>query len=266
MDSARLRRSHIADLRKGRAQWGGSISISPGILNLGITRAQEAEKDERHDSQHHQAERDYHRNCEAIQEFLDLVNSDQSTLKDENKVERFLGCFLGNNGLGLIMTFPDDLDEIGLYEKALFNAYTSGSVNHSNWTKGELDDLFAMANREKLRQAGHPLPGPGPFTLYRGVAGSLRVRRVRGYSWTSSLEIAWWFAQRFAGYQQLSDPAVYKIVVGEKDILAYTNDREESEFLVALPRQLRPIKVIFTEGMKKSLEKKYDETLPVIQH
>ncbi len=82
--------------------------------------------------------------------------------------------------------------------------------------------LFEMCDRNNLRAAGDPLPGFGPFVMYRGIAGIGRQRRPRGLSWTSSLECARWFAER-SGLQGLANTAVVTITVPDEDVLAYTN-------------------------------------------
>ena len=123
------------------------------------------------------------------------------------------------------------LRELGIYEKALLQAFTQTNTNNRKISGYALDFMFATADRKRLRDAGEPLPPSAPYTIYRGVAGVGAARRVRGLSWTASVERAWWFALR---YSQLANPAVYQTVVEDEHVLAYTNDREEQEFLVKL--------------------------------
>jgi hypothetical protein len=89
--------------------------------------------------------------------------------------------------------------------------------------------MFTRADRTKLRAAGDPLPGAGPFTVYRGVAGRGPARRVRGLSWTDDVEKAAWFAQRLPG---LSDPAIYRVIVEGNEVFACNFGRGEREFIV----------------------------------
>jgi hypothetical protein len=65
---------------------------------------------------------------------------------------------------------------------------------------------------------------------------------VRGWSWTASLDVARFFAQRFARdlNDRFPDPAVFRVTVTESDVLAYDNGRNEQEFLVLLPRNVFP--------------------------
>ncbi|SIO63339.1 hypothetical protein SAMN05444166_7317 [Singulisphaera sp. GP187] len=124
------------------------------------------------------------------------------------------------------------LKERGIYEQSLLAAFTSCRVNHHEWSDGWMDWLFGEADPIRLRQAGEPLPGPGPFHLYRGIAGTGRARRLRGYSWTRSLEVACWFATRL----DLPSPAVLTAEVSEGAVLAYHDVRSEQEF-ICKPRQ-----------------------------
>lgn len=120
----------------------------------------------------------------------------------------------------------------GMLEAAFIHAVTGCRVNNHHEYR-LIRSLLSIVDRERLRSAGTPLPGAGPFTLYRGAAGVGAARRVRGYSWTSDLERARWFADRFAGH--LAQPAVYRTVVPAELVLFHSQDREESEFFVDLP-------------------------------
>jgi hypothetical protein len=127
--------------------------------------------------------------------------------------------------------FPSPLS---WYEVALLEAYIGRRTNYAKWSLADLQSCFTIADRGRLRDAGDPLPGSGPFTLYRGVAGHGRMRRLRGLSWTSSLERAAWFATRFP---HLPDPAVVTVTVNAVKVAAYLDKpvgRGEQEFLVLL--------------------------------
>ena len=149
----------------------------------------------------------------------------------------FLGLAQSNTcWLEIVEANALSLQEYGIFEVALRYALTGTRTNNRHFTACRMLDLIKRADRQKLRAAGAPLPGPGPFTLYRGVAGGGSQRHVRGVSWTASLEKARWFGKRFG----LPNPAVYRAVVLEQDILAYCNERREQEFLVRLRPHLRP--------------------------
>ena len=131
------------------------------------------------------------------------------------------------------------LKERGIYEEALLCAITNTRTNNHSTPLRVFRDLFDWADRAKLLSAGDPLPSPGPFTLYRGVAGKAeRDRRVRGISWTGTLAKAAWFANR-PGFG-LPNPEVYRCVVDAKHVLAYVGShRNEDEYVVDLPRSVK---------------------------
>jgi hypothetical protein len=128
------------------------------------------------------------------------------------------------------------------YERELLSAFIR--TNHATWTIPNLRHLFRKADPARLRAAGDPLPGSGPFTVYRGVAGRGRDRLVRGLSWTGSIEVADAFARdharRIAQWCAFPDPGVYRMTIGINAVLAYTNKEEEQEFVVMLPATARP--------------------------
>jgi hypothetical protein len=152
--------------------------------------------------------------------------------------------FYTNNMYGLELVWRNfrALRERGLYEQALLTAYQSVRTN----TRGQVAEfLFCNADKAKLRSLGAPLPHPGPFRLYRGVAGKGRARNVRGLSWTESFDVAKWFAERFArpDCNLLASPAVFEVTVPESAVLAYLTDRKEEEFIVLLEREMEPRRV-----------------------
>jgi hypothetical protein len=158
---------------------------------------------------------------------------------DSGSVFSFLCRAPNVNRLELVWMNRKALRDRGLYEEALLLAFTTAKANNRRWPMRALASMFAFADRDKLRAVGDPLP-KSPYTLYRGVAGLGPSRRVRGYSWTGSLERAEWFASRFS--PPLHDPAVYAVTVREADILAYVGDSEQ-EFIVSLPREVKPVRI-----------------------
>lgn len=154
---------------------------------------------------------------------------------DAGDVLGFLSRAAGGNQFWLRIVSDNvrALQARGLYEAALLEAWESCRANHSAWTTNEIRYLFRIADRARLLALA-PLPGPGPFTLYRGVAGQAPRRRVRGFSWTDDLEKAWWFARRF----ELADPAVYRTAVPAEAVLAFIGDRDEREFVIFPPSKV----------------------------
>jgi len=163
---------------------------------------------------------------------------------DESDVGGFLIFSEHGNQFHLRIVWQNinELKIRGLYEEALLFAFTSARVNNHHWPLDVLIRLFKLADRDCLRAAGDPLRGPGPFTIYRGVAGRTRARRIRGLSWTGSLERAQWFAER-GEYFGFADPAVYQVTVDADAVLAYDNGRNEQEFIVMLPGSVKPVRV-----------------------
>lgn len=106
----------------------------------------------------------------------------------------------------------------GLYEDALMTAYLRGPDIRPLET---LRWLFDTADRAKL-YALYPLPGPGPFTVFRGVGGR---RRTRGMSWASSLDAAALYAacaqRRMYLEPENQDPMIYTTSLEPGDIYGY---------------------------------------------
>jgi hypothetical protein len=148
-------------------------------------------------------------------------------------VEGFFCAASNEYSLDLLSRNMSALQDAGLYERALLLAFTATRTNNSRWPLGLLRFLFEVADRAKLLDAGDPLPVGDRFTLYRGVAGRGRARRVRGLSWTSDPDKARWFAQRFG--QRLGQPAVFSAVVERAHIYAHWRERKEDEYVVLLP-------------------------------
>lgn len=138
--------------------------------------------------------------------------------------------FRAGGGLWFVYDNVDALKERGIYEACLVDAFVGAKVNNRHLFRA-LEYMLTRANRAKLLEAGGPLPGPGPFTLYRGVSGRGAARRVRGWSWTSSLPVACWFSVRFPG----AKPAVFTRTVDADEVLFYTNARNEEEYVILPP-------------------------------
>ena len=122
------------------------------------------------------------------------------------------------------------LKAMGKYEHALLNAYVDTRTNFSCWQLPLLRLMFHSADRPALLAAGDPLPGPGPFVVFRGVAGRGAKRRLRGLSWTADRDKAVWFAKRFAK-DGAADPAVFQSEIEAARVYAYCDERKEQEFI-----------------------------------
>ena len=139
-------------------------------------------------------------------------------------------------GLAFVLWNHYALQKMGKYEEALLSAYIGTRTNFSNYSMDDIRFLFNIADKEKLRAAGEPMPKQESFTVYRGVSGRASKRRVNGFSWTESPNTAAWFAKRF----NLEDPAVFTVTVPMYSILARVTDRNESEYLLELPLPVKP--------------------------
>jgi len=99
-------------------------------------------------------------------------------MSDEAKTSEFLPAVppITGDGLSLhdVLYRADELRAAGVFEQTLLSAYRQpeGAVVHLDTIR----DLFRAADRAKLRAAGDPLLGRGPFVLDRGGAG----RRLPG--------------------------------------------------------------------------------------
>ena len=83
------------------------------------------------------------------------------------------------------------------------------------------------------------------MTLYRGVAGVEPDRRERGLSWTLSREQALWFACWQAVH---GTPAVLTCRVKRQHIYWATQERQEQECVVLLPRGVKITRTPVTEA------------------
>jgi hypothetical protein len=147
------------------------------------------------------------------------------------------------------------LQSVGLYEAATVQAFMGCRVNNAAWSVGCLESLFSEMNPDRLA-ALRPIPLGESFRVYRGVAGPKGSRRVRGLSWTGSVECAAWFATRFA--REDSDPAVYVASVSRDDVWWHEPDRNEDEFVVR-PASARRLRLSLQE--LRELSERHDEAI-----
>jgi hypothetical protein len=132
----------------------------------------------------------------------------------------------------------------GIYEEAFMAAYTAGRAGSESLPENDdLEFLLSLCDRDRLMAAGDPLPEGERFTLYRGVGNGADMAAVRRVSWTGDSGEAAWFAVRLAEQYGSKDPAVFRLVVERRRVLAYTNRRREREFLIKVLRKDRPVRV-----------------------
>jgi hypothetical protein len=146
----------------------------------------------------------------------------------------FLGYASNENSVRLVYHNRLPFQMLGILESGIADAMTATRTNyHGEHTR--IRRLLAIADRKRLRDAGEPIPGTGPYELFRGVAGIGGARKPRGWSWTADPEVARWFARRLP----LPNPAVVRAIVPKRHVLFYSNERKEQEFVVSLPRSVR---------------------------
>ncbi|MFP4194292.1 MAG: hypothetical protein ACLFRO_05055 [Desulfobacterales bacterium] len=181
---------------------------------------------------------------------MDLLDLNEAGLSDiiynqlqehwiNDNVAGCLMCLDNQDGLAFVMDNIKPLLENGYYEEALLIALTGPRVNLSNYPFDLIRTLLGGADKNKMRAQGDKMPHEGPFTLYRGVSGVGKARRKRGVSWTASFEKAQWFAKRLS----LDKPMVYQAEVPIEFVYAYTNERNEQEFICLLPEDHKLKKV-----------------------
>lgn len=156
------------------------------------------------------------------------------------------------NSLAFVFDNMVPLMARGMYEKAVINALTGTRTNNHDWETSVILWMLGMAKPERLREL-FPLPGPGPFTVYRGICGEGAARKPRGLSWSASLDIACWFAcfigERY-GWKNYN-PAVVKAKVTADEVYAYTDDRGEAEF-VTYPKRVTDLRMTEAEIRKRA--------------
>lgn len=162
------------------------------------------------------------------------------------------GCFIGESG-GTYLRFLWDnayrLKQRGIYEPALVSAYRCATLGFAGWANDCVAFLFALADQDKLRDAGDPIPPGESFTLYRGVTGPKKHHRTFP-AWTSDYWTAAWFAVRF----EHNNPALFQAEVSREDILFYI-DGSEKEFVVMCPPEHQVLEVDWDTVGKEAQER-----------
>jgi len=185
---------------------------------------------------------------EAERSVLRLTNLGMRAFRRGN-ADSFMALLDNTVCLPFVCRWWREFQQRGILERALVYALTSSRLNNFSMEPATLERLLAVeCDRKKLMAGGTKLPGGGPFTVYRGVSGHSAQRRIRGLSWTGSLDVACWFAMRYA--ETLPDPGVYKATVGRNEIFFFTDDRKECEF-VCRPKRYQRVDLAMDEmGMR----------------
>lgn len=151
----------------------------------------------------------------------------------------FLGYARSQDRTALVFDNICELISCGMYEESLFDAYVSTKGNLRSWDTLTLDIMFNAGKQQALQRLGDSLPLESAV-VYRGVWGTGRKRRVRGFSWTTSLDVACWFASNvmYGGASVPKNAAVYRARIEPEEIYFVTNERNEHE-VVGRPRNPR---------------------------
>ena len=115
------------------------------------------------------------------------------------------------------------------FSTALFELFTTLEYpnNDVNITLNDFVRMFKRVNKKYIisddeQEVYNNLPDV--VTVYRGVKPNAKVKAL---SWTIDKEVAQWFADRWE-----KNGKVYKAKINKKDILIYTNARNEKETIL----------------------------------
>ncbi|CAN1211569.1 Cytosolic protein [Tumidithrix helvetica PCC 7403] len=127
--------------------------------------------------------------------------------------------FIPEKGLDFIVKNFRALSSIGVLEQNWMDAYTHAS-NFEDIPLDLMQEIFDTCDRELLQKnypiyVGDHFNNGERFSLFRGCAGLIHKK---GMSWTSSLDIAIWYAAHHAEYYDLDNVAVYAAVVNREEI------------------------------------------------
>lgn len=156
---------------------------------------------------------------------------------DEGNVAALLQTIPEHDRMLFVLRNTDALLQREIYEQALAWAFASTRTNFAACSPSAIRAAFGRADREKLLAAGDPLPPGDGFTVYRGVAGIRRQRRLPGPAWTDDLDAAKVYARRGA-LAGLPEPAVLVATVRREDVYWYGKDDRTFVVFVDKPKRL----------------------------
>ena len=88
--------------------------------------------------------------------------------------------------------------------------------------------------RQMFAEAEFPIKFSGLVTVYRGVFNVDRRAATEGLAWTTSREIACWFAYKWIRPPEI-DSLVLKATVDASEVIFWSNDRKEHEVILRRP-------------------------------
>ena len=162
---------------------------------------------------------------------------------DQGDLWGVLTCMGNHEYFDFVFDNIPQLAAAELLEAAVIAAWISINPNMGRLPQpSTMRRLWSSCDRDKLMAAGNPLPSGNEFELYRGVPDASYLASIPGISWTSSIDIARKFAQSIGLYDH-PHPAVFRLVVPRNRVIAYTDEREEKEFIVDIWEGATPERV-----------------------
>ena len=108
-----------------------------------------------------------------------------------------------------------------------YRAIIDSVWNHDHW--GLLDTVGDRRRiRRMFRAAKFSVPLAGKVLIYRGGARLPRSRVEKGLAWTTSRDVACWFATHWVN-ADLPDQVVLAATIDAGEIVYYSNERYEHE-------------------------------------
>ncbi len=136
--------------------------------------------------------------------------------------------------LALVFDNVPLLKERGIYEECLLTAFLYRRPISHTWSGEYLKALFDEADPKKLRDAGDPDPDQPFHEIYRVATRLELATKFYGPSWTTSLDMACWYATA----NRNGTPHIVSSVVTKKEILAFTNNDFQRE-VICWPTNVR---------------------------
>ena len=177
-----------------------------------------------------------------LQNEIEVEHAKQAFEK-RNGEEFAMAGYCNGSMMNLVLANDIVLLLHGMYEAAMIAAYTGCKLDYRNWSLVSLERMFQKGNREKYAALGTPIPEKA--IVYRGVYRQGTERQVRGFSWTTSLDVACWYALR--GLCANPAPAIYQASVRAEQIICCFDGRKEKEMICYPPKSVKKLKLSLKE-------------------
>lgn len=179
---------------------------------------------------------------EDIETYLTRWRAFIDDLRDQKKWTLYLNAFERAYRMTMLVDLAGDVDVTNTRECVRF-----WQTAHWAWTDSEIDEgspewgellECGVPHREAMmpraaRQALRAMPMA--VTVYRGVQVGVHDEPAQeawnGFSWTTDVEVARFFAHRMCPADKT--PVVVEATVLRLDIMVYTNDRNEKECIIS---------------------------------